>query len=158
RPHHFDTISISIGDEPENIVPKIEQGTVDGTDDVPTDRLAGLVRRYGANKRQFRTVPGAAVFSVYLNGSRALLRGNLTLRRAINFALDRPALLRALGAYFGRTTDQYLPPKMPGYRNVRVYPVDHPQLQRARSLAHGHLRSGRATMFVSTPRFGLAQI
>jgi hypothetical protein len=55
------------------------------------------------------------------------------LRRAVNFALDRPALAAAFG---DAPTDRYLPPMMPGARDGHFYPIDRPDLSRARSLMH----------------------
>jgi peptide/nickel transport system substrate-binding protein len=61
---------------------------------------------------------------------------NARLRRAVNFAVDRKTLA-ALQGIDGplRPTDQYLPPGVPGYRDARIYPLDGPDLARARRLA-----------------------
>jgi ABC-type oligopeptide transport system substrate-binding subunit len=82
-----------------------------------------------------------------LNTSRPLFRDNLPLRRAVNFAVDRRALLRERGTLGGFVTDQYLPPVLPGYRDVRVYPLEHADLRTARRLAHGNVRGGRAVLY-----------
>jgi hypothetical protein len=58
---------------------------------------------------------------------------DVRLRRAVNFALDRPALAAAFG---DAATDRYLPPMMPGARDGHIYPLDKPDLARARSLMH----------------------
>jgi ABC-type oligopeptide transport system substrate-binding subunit len=58
---------------------------------------------------------------------------DVRLRRAINFALDRPALAAAFG---DAATDRYLPPMMPGARDDHVYPLGKPDVTRARSLMH----------------------
>ena len=44
-----------------------------------------------------------------LNTSGPLFRNNVKLRQAVNFAVDRKALTRELGALAGTPTDQYLP-------------------------------------------------
>jgi ABC-type transport system substrate-binding protein len=44
------------------------------------------------------------------------------VRRAVAYAIDREALLHAIGFLPGKVTDQILPPAIPGYRNVRIYP------------------------------------
>ena len=49
------------------------------------------------------------------------------------------------GAFAGRITDQFLPYGMPGFREARVYPAVN--LTRARALAQGQTRSGRAIMY-----------
>ena len=35
---------------------------------------------------------------------------------------------------------------MPGYRDARIYPLDKPDLTRAKALARGHMRSGKAVL------------
>jgi ABC-type transport system substrate-binding protein len=66
-----------------------------------------------------------------------------SVRRAINFALDRPALAAALGDL---VTGQYLPPGIPGFRPDHVYPLNGPEPSRARTLMHG--RTGHIDLAV----------
>src|SRR5205807_2301314 len=73
-----------------------------------------------------------------------LFKDNPWLRRAVNYALDRPALARLFGPEGAIPSDEYLPPGLPGYQAQHVYPVDDPDLVRARGLARGHLRGGHA--------------
>ncbi len=54
------------------------------------------------------------------------------LRRAVNFALDRPAIAATLG---DEVTDRYVPLGIPGYQPRHVYPLVGPDLDRARALA-----------------------
>jgi peptide/nickel transport system substrate-binding protein len=56
---------------------------------------------------------------------------NAQRRRAVNFALDRPAIAAALG---DQVTDRYLPVGIPGYTSHHVYPLTGPEITRARSL------------------------
>ena len=65
------------------------------------------------------------------------------LRRAVSYALDRPALAAALGDL---VTDHYLPPGMPALRERHVSPLTGPDLARARALAGP--RAGRAVLAV----------
>src|SRR5207248_6171362 len=52
---------------------------------------------------------------------RSLFKDNVPLRRAVNFAVDRPALIRERGGPItGRATDQYLPASMPGFVDARI--------------------------------------
>jgi ABC-type transport system substrate-binding protein len=82
-----------------------------------------------------------------MNTERPLFRNNPKLRQAINFALDRTAMLRAFGPHFGSRTDNYLPPGLPGVLSVHPYPVKYPDLAKALALAHGHTRSGKAVYY-----------
>ena len=45
-----------------------------------------------------------------------------------------------------RLTDQYLPHSMRGFKDVRIYPLDHADLRRARALAKGHTRDGKVLL------------
>jgi peptide/nickel transport system substrate-binding protein len=64
------------------------------------------------------------------------------LRRALNYAIDRPALV-AQGRRFavvnpfnaGAPTDDYLPPSVAGAIDARLYPLDGPDLRRAKRIA-----------------------
>jgi ABC-type transport system substrate-binding protein len=76
-----------------------------------------------------------------MNASRPLF-SNLRLRRAVNHAIDRPALV-AEGRRFaeinpfnaGTPTDDFLPPSARGARDFDVYPLDGPDLRRAKEIA-----------------------
>jgi ABC-type transport system substrate-binding protein len=64
------------------------------------------------------------------------------MRRAVNFAIDRPALANAQSANFlALPADQYLPPGMAGYEDAHIYPTDGPDLARARKLAGNKSRT-----------------
>jgi len=47
---------------------------------------------------------------------------NLALRKAANWAIDRPAQVRLLGAYAGKRTSQILVPGIPGVGDVVTRP------------------------------------
>ena len=59
------------------------------------------------------------------------------MRKAVNYAVDRTAYGDQAGPYAASPFDQLLPPGMPGYEDIDVYP-DHPDLERARDLAGWH--------------------
>ena len=61
-----------------------------------------LTQRYGVNKSQFFSVPGNVLRMFVLNTSRPLFRNNAKLRQAVNFAVDRRALIREFGSPSGR--------------------------------------------------------
>jgi len=44
-------------------------------------------------------------------------------------------------------TDQYLPSAFPGFRQSKIYPLGHPDLRRAKALARGHTRNGKAILY-----------
>jgi ABC-type oligopeptide transport system substrate-binding subunit len=152
RPHHVDGFSADLtGSSPQDVLDRIEDGRADWGIIPPPLYFAperGLVRKYGINKTQFFVRPGYTLRAFMLNTSSPLFRGNAALRRAINYAVDRAGFPGA-GDPGARTTDQFLPPSLPGFRDVKIYPLRAPDLQKARALARGHLRSGRATLYVA---------
>ncbi len=156
RPHHVDRFDDDLGADPGAIVDEIASGRVEyGTPRASefADRAAELARRYGVNRSQYFVLPGAGLRIFVLNTSRPLFRNNPRLRQAVNFAVDRRALTRELGAYLGRATDQYLSPVTPSFRDERIYPLKGPDLHRARALAAGRTRSGKAVLY--TPNLPL---
>ena len=88
------------------------------------------------------------MFYLAMNTDGPLFRNNPKLRQAVNFALDRTAMLQSFGPdWSGSVTDGYLPPGLPGYLDAHPYPVESPDLAKAQALARGHTRSGKAVMY-----------
>jgi peptide/nickel transport system substrate-binding protein len=135
----------------DEVLDRIESGNADWGWALPPAYLnpaRRLAAKYGVNRSQFFVEPGSTFRGYAFNTSRPLFRDNPQLRRAVNFAIDRAALRRASGGQFSsRLTDQYLPPAMAGFRDVRIYPLERPDLRRARALARGHTRSGKALLY-----------
>jgi peptide/nickel transport system substrate-binding protein len=93
-----------------------------------------------AKSGRYNTVAAPGVDLLAFNTRRALFR-DVRLRRAINHALDRPALARIYGE---AVTDRYVPPAVPGAGRTAVYPLTGPDLVRARALAgSGPARTAR---------------
>jgi ABC-type oligopeptide transport system substrate-binding subunit len=103
-----------------------------------------LIAKFALNHSRFFLDPGLTVSMYVLNSSGPLFRNNPKLRRAVNLALDRSQLVRppAIGA----ATDQYLPPNVPGFKQRAIYPSRN--IDRARALAAGSLRGGKALLYV----------
>jgi peptide/nickel transport system substrate-binding protein len=160
RPHHVDRFVVDLGVDAGALLDQLKRGEIDyafGPPTFLTDRAAELAKRYGVNKSQFLVIPATGVRMFALNTARPLFRGNIELRQAVNFAVDRKALTRELGPYAGTISDQFLTPAMPGYRNVRIYPLEGPDLRRARALAKGNTRSGKAVLYTTTFPVDVAQ-
>jgi peptide/nickel transport system substrate-binding protein len=146
RPHHLDQIIFQVGDIPATTTHKVEAGQVDVDLIVPSSVLGEVAARYPVNGTQFFSVRSPSVFYVFMNTEQPLFRNNPKLRQAVNFALDRTAMLRAVTRYFGSRTDSYLPPGLPGALDVHPYPVKYPDFAKARKLARGHTKSGKAVL------------
>lgn len=153
RPHHVDGFDVDLrsADFPE-VLDRIERGEADwGLAVAPAyfQPGRGLAAKFGVNRSQFFVRPGYVLRHLVFNTSRPLFRDNAALRRAVNFALDRRGLVRAHAStpLAERVTDQYLPPGMPGFTDADIYPLERPNLQRARRLARGNLRGGKAVLY-----------
>jgi peptide/nickel transport system substrate-binding protein len=106
--------------------------------------LQPLEARYGPDSAAARTGhqryfinPSMDVEYFVFNTARPLFV-SARLRRAVNYAIDRRALVEHHFPFNGgRATDHYLPPGVPGSRPVDIYPFGGPDLAKARSLARG---------------------
>src|SRR5262249_23686883 len=79
----------------------------------------------------------------------------------INFAANRRALVREYGRYAATATDRYVPSVIPGAQSGRIYPLQGPDLRKARALARGRTRSGKAVLYTCSERpdcIGTAQV
>jgi len=154
RPRRFAEIDLTVGVAKPDAVKAIEAGTADyALDGVAPDQASRLAEQYGsgsrlakAGRQQYFLNPLPGVFYLALNTSRPLF-ANARMRRAVSYAIDRRALAR-LGSRAsglpGIPTDQYLPPGMPGYRDLSIYPLSS-DLAEARKLAAG--RHGTAILY-----------
>ena len=155
RPQHVDRFVVELGVDIATAFGRVEDGSADYALGPPTyfvDNATRLARRYGVNKatvlRRFRyPASGCSRF----NASRPLFKANVELRQAVNFAVDRRALTRELGAYAGTVTDQYLPSTMPGHVQRSIYPLSGPDLNKARALANGNRRSRQGSSLHARP-------
>jgi peptide/nickel transport system substrate-binding protein len=147
RPHRPTRIVISFGASARHAIEDVEAGTVDYAAGTGFDsaNAAALASSYGAGSpaakqghQQFfvNTLPQLDAF--VLNTHRPLF-SDVRLRQAVNYAINRTALAR-LGDPFQpipeHPTGHYLPPAVPGYRDVPVYPLT-PDVAKARQLARG---------------------
>lgn len=153
RPHHVDRFVVEFGGDGPSTLARVERGDLDYAFMQPADvapRVDEFVRKYGLDRSRFFSSPAFNLRIFALNTGRPLFRNNSKLRQAVNFAVDRTAILRERGPLAGYLTDQYLPPFAPGFDNEHIYPLKRPDLARARALARGHTRSGKVVIYVSS--------
>jgi len=164
RPHHVDRFDVDLRSPQFEVADRIERGDADWGYLLPPiafDPARRLAEKYGVNKSQFYVKPGLTLRRFVLNTSRPLFRNNPKLRRAVNLAIDRAALVRAVSTPLSsRLTDQYLPPTMPRFRDARIYPLSRSDLRRARVLAKGNTRSGKLVFYAPAvpPALTIAQL
>ncbi|HEX5812283.1 MAG TPA: ABC transporter substrate-binding protein [Pseudonocardia sp.] len=148
RPHRLARLELALGIPPRRAIAQVEAGTADYAVDRPVDSAdaARLAARYGPRSpaarrghQQYFVSPSQQLDYFALNTHRPLF-ADARLRRAVNYAIDRPALARLGDMYIPlpeHPTDHYLPPAVPGYRDTHAYPRT-PDLTKARRLAKGH--------------------
>jgi ABC-type transport system substrate-binding protein len=148
RPRPWARIVYSLGTPTAVAVALVDRGSLDYLPveysiDSPLVPGGVLDRRYGPRGERrpgsgSRYVLGSSPFfdHIVLNAGRPLLR-DVRIRRAVNYALDRPALALA---YRDTPGDSVVPPSVPGFPAGASYPVDGPDLDAARRLTGG---SGR---------------
>jgi peptide/nickel transport system substrate-binding protein len=155
RPHHVDGFDIDLrADAPTEVVERVDRGEADwgyvtaGIYFLPS---LGIVQKYGINRNRFFVRPGFTLRMLAFNAARGPFRNNPSLRKAVNFALNRRAIINGTsGPRASVPTDQYLPSSMPGFRNADIYPLERANLTRARELASGHMPSGRIVLYTSS--------
>ena len=151
RPHHVDAIVDDLNLQTTTAAQEALRGRADVVFD-PADQVLSptgdLARRYTsarAGQPHYLQVPWRGMQYLALNTNHGPLR-DPSIRRAVNEALDRPALAAIDGSL---PTDHYLPPGMSGVRaEHHVYPIAAPNLAEARALMHG--RTLRLTLWTCT--------
>jgi YVTN family beta-propeller protein len=149
RPRRLDQIVITIGVNQARALGEIEAGKVDyALDGLPSEAAPRLVSAYGpgskaarAGHQQYFISPAPGMRFLHMNTSRPPF-SHVRLRRAVNYAIDRAALA-AQGRRFavlnpfnaGAPTDDYLPPSALGATDAHLYPLDGPDLGRAKRIA-----------------------
>ena len=159
RPHHLDgfDVDLRVG-SPSEALDQVEAGKTDWAAALSPNYFEPgreLAAKFGVNKARFFVRPGLVLRHIIFNNARPLFRDNVRLRQAVNFALNRRELTPTAPLAY-RLTDQYLPPSLPGYRDAKLYPLERPNLPRAKALARGSLRGGKALLYVNTAPLPLA--
>ena len=155
RPHHVDGFDVDLSAvSPQEVVQRVDRGEADWGHTIVgvyLDPRLGIVEKHGVNRRggRFFMRPGFTLRMLAFNSARPVFRNNPSLRRAVNFALDRRAISNTAAGGASVPTDQYLPATMPGFADADVYPLERADLERARELARGNLRSGEIVMYTN---------
>jgi peptide/nickel transport system substrate-binding protein len=118
---HVDKIKIQVLRNPQTEVNYIESGKLDWMgNEVPPDRYQDVKAKYEGS--QFRIEPTFSNYFFWMNTTQAPFN-DVKVRQAVNYAIDPAALERI---YSGRLEagQQILPPGMPGYKKLSLYPHD----------------------------------
>jgi len=100
------------------------QRVINGQDDwdqhpIPVDRLGQVQQKY---PNQLKIYTPANTYYFFMN-TRTAPFNNFKVRQAINYALDRNALVRLYGG-LATPTQNVLPPTYPQYKKITMYPHD----------------------------------
>lgn len=118
---HVDKIKIQVLRNPQTEVNYVESGKLDWMgNEVPPDRYQDVKSKYEGS--QFRVEPSFSNYFFWMNTTQAPF-DDVKVRQAVNYAIDPAALERI---YSGRLEggQQILPPGMPGYKKIELYPHD----------------------------------
>jgi peptide/nickel transport system substrate-binding protein len=154
RPHNANAISIvAVNTNPDTSFNQVQRGEINyDIGGLPPTVHAGLAKKYGINKSRYFVHPEIATRYLSLNNQRIF--GNLKLRRAANYAIDRKGMINLRGAFAGHATDQLLPSNLRGFKNANIFPF-RPNLAQARKLA-GNAKHN-VTMYTTTSPIGTNQ-
>jgi peptide/nickel transport system substrate-binding protein len=115
----------------------------------PPAQAKELSEKYGINKAngQFFVKNQTTLWYLAMNTSRGLFQNNTKLRQAVANAIDRRFMVAQHGYLAGKRTDQFLPYPMPGFKEFDLFSLKGPNYAKARPLAQGNTRDGKAVMY-----------
>jgi peptide/nickel transport system substrate-binding protein len=135
RPHNVGTFVFTANTNLDQSLLQVKAGQADyDAGGLPPTAHAGLAQQYGINKGRYFVNGGSNIDYVALNTSRPAF-AKVAMRKAAQFAVDRPALVRQRGFLAGRRDDQILPPGIAGYRDYKLYPIKGSDYPKAKALA-----------------------
>lgn len=169
RPANADRIVYTVNTDQNQSLLQVRAGQADyDASGVPPTAHADLAQQFGvrrAGNGRYFVNPYMGVGYVALNTSRAPF-SRVNIRKAANFAIDRPALVRVSGKFYGKRTDQILPPSLQGFRDSALYPIKGADPAKARQLSGGagntvtiiHSTSALRTAQAQVVKFNLEQM
>jgi peptide/nickel transport system substrate-binding protein len=118
---NLDGAKFTVVRNPQTQVNDIEQGKYDYMENPPpADRYTEVKEKFEGT--QFRVEPTISTYYFWMNTERPPF-DDVKVRQAINYAVDSAALERVYSGQI-KGTQQILPPGMPGYEKLELYPHD----------------------------------
>ncbi len=154
RPHNIDTFVFTANTNPDQSLLQVKAGQADydaGT--LPPTAHSGLAQQYGINKGRYFVSGGLNIDYVALNTSRPAF-AKVAMRKAAQFAVDRPALVRQRGFLAGRRDDQILPPGIAGYKDYKLYPIKGSDYAKAKTLTQQAGGCKNITLYTTSTAVG----
>jgi ABC-type transport system substrate-binding protein len=146
RPHNLSGLDVQWNLDEGQAFNQVMSGELD-EGPLPAALLWDPGVRYDVNKTRFWSMPTNCTGYLAMNLANDLFKGNANLRKAINFAISRRDYTNQAGAYAGQPWSHLLNPGVPGWRKEQPYPLEKPNLAKARRLAAGHFRDGKITVY-----------
>jgi len=154
RPHNINGVNYIVGNALSATYLRVQQGSTDyAAAGIPPASYSEAATKYGINKGQFWVEPQLGVSYLALNHDRPDFKGakGTALAKAINYAIDRRAMLAQGGYLAGKRTDQILPPGMAGFRDASLYPLKGPDLATAKKwAAKAGVKSGQTLEYYTS--------
>ena len=130
-----DRVLVTIVSDPVAAYQRVVNGQADyDFQTVPNDRLPEAQSKY---KDQLKIFTNANTYYYALNNKLPPFN-NIDARRAVNYAIDREAIISGVYGGLGKPTQNFLPPGYPQYKKINEYTFD---LDRAKQLVQ---KSGTA--------------
>jgi len=156
RPHNVTQMNYVIGNSLDATYLRAQQGATDyAAGGIPPASFAEAAQKYGINKGQFWVKPQLGVSYFAFNHDRPMFKGanGTALAKAVNYAIDRKAILTQYGYLAGKRTDQVLPPGMAGFRDANLYPLKGPDLATAKKwVSKSGVKDGTTVEFYTSNR------
>ena len=143
RPRNLAGLDVQWNLNEQTLFNQTKANEIDEDPVMPAAEVQGIANQYGVNKSRFWTKPINCTGYLPMNTSRALFKGNLALRQAINYAIDRKSYAAQAGPYAGSPWTHIFNPGVPGWRNVSIYKQN---VTKAKKLAKGHFKTGKITV------------
>jgi peptide/nickel transport system substrate-binding protein len=118
---HVDRIEITVVRNDSTEVNEVEQGRSNWMQTtIPADRYAAVKSKYEGT--QFRVEQTISNYFFWMNTTRPPF-DDLKVRQAVNYAVSGEALERIYAGSL-KANQQILPPGMPGYKKIELYPYN----------------------------------
>jgi ABC-type oligopeptide transport system substrate-binding subunit len=144
RPHNLNGLDVLWNQNESTLFNQTKANQIDENAFISPDQIAGLKKTYKINKTRFWVEPQNCTGYLPMNMANPLFKGNLKLRQAVNYVIDRKPYVGQAGPLAGNPWTHLLNPNVPGWQNVQVYKRN---VSKARSLAKGSLKNGKITVY-----------
>jgi ABC-type transport system substrate-binding protein len=154
RPHNVNQISYTVGNSLAATYLRVQSASTDyAAAGIPPASYSEAAQKYGINKGQFWVQPQLGISYIAMNHDRPAFKGTqgTALAKAVNYAIDRKAMLAQGGYLAGKRTDQILPPGIAGFRDANLYPLKGPDIATAKKwAAKAGLKSGETLEYYTS--------